>query len=73
MYICTKIKIMALAISSIPVLTGDVADKFEHQAQKSYEAYSNRTEEEKKRIKAQYDKGMKMVQTILKKSKLKAK
>lgn len=64
---------MALAISSIPVLTGEVAEKFERQAQQTYETYLHRTEDQKKKAKAQYEQGMKMVQKILAKSKLRAK
>lgn len=64
---------MALAIASIPVLTGDVAEKFENQAQKTYEDYTHRSDEEKKKAKVQYERGMKMVQKILAKSKLRIK
>lgn len=64
---------MALAISSIPVLTGEVAEKFERQAQQTYETYLNRTEDQKKKAKAKYEQGMKMVQKVLAKSKLRAK
>lgn len=64
---------MALAIASIPVLTGDVAEKFERQAQETYEAYIHRNEEERKTAKAQYEQGMRMVQKILAKSKLRVK
>lgn len=64
---------MALAIASIPVLTGDVAERFEREAQKTYEDYTHRSEEEKKKAKAQYERGMKMVQQILAKSKLRVK
>lgn len=64
---------MALAIASIPVLTGDVAEKFERQAQETYEAYTHRNEEEKRAAKAQYEQGMRMVQKILAKSKLRVK
>ncbi len=39
---------MALPIASIPVLTGDVARKFEEEAQRNYNLYINRTEEKKK-------------------------
>lgn len=68
-----KYRNMALAISSIPVLTGEVAEKFERQAQQTYETYLHRTEAQKRKAKAQYEHGMKMVQKILAKSKLKAK
>ncbi|MGM9816655.1 MAG: hypothetical protein ACI304_06310 [Lepagella sp.] len=39
---------MALPIASIPVLTGEVAQRFEEQAEAKYQRYLNRTEEEKK-------------------------
>ena len=39
---------MALPIASIPVLTGEVARRFEAEAQANYQRYLNRTEEEKK-------------------------
>ena len=39
---------MALPIASIPVLTGEVAQRFEAEAQANYEWYLNRSEEEKK-------------------------
>lgn len=38
---------MALPIASIPVLTGEVAQYFETEAQANYQRYLNRTEEEK--------------------------
>lgn len=61
---------MALAISSIPVLTGDVARNFETQAKETYERHLNSSAVEKKEINARYERGMKMVQKILAKSKL---
>lgn len=39
---------MALPIASIPVLTGEVAQRFEELAQANNQWYLNRTEEEKK-------------------------
>ena len=39
---------MALPIASIPVLTGEVAQRFEERAQANYQRYLNRTEEQKK-------------------------
>lgn len=39
---------MALPIASIPVLTGEVAQRFEEEAQRNYERWLNRTEAEKK-------------------------
>lgn len=37
---------MALPIASIPILTGDVARRFEAEAQANYQRYLNRSEEE---------------------------
>ena len=39
---------MALPIASIPVLTGEVAHRFETEAQANYQPNLNRTEQEKK-------------------------
>lgn len=39
---------MALPIASIPVLTGEVAQQFETEAQATYQRSLNRTEQEKK-------------------------
>ena len=36
---------MALAIASVPVLTGKVAEQFEAQAEKTYQEYLRRTSE----------------------------
>ena len=38
---------MALAIASVLVLTGEVTEKFESQAEKTYEEYLKRSSEEK--------------------------
>ena len=38
---------MALPISSIPVLTGEVAQRFETEAQANYKRYLHRTEDER--------------------------
>lgn len=62
---------MALAISSIPVLTGEAGAKFEKQAQQAYDSYIHRTEKQKKEINARYNHGMEMVQKMLDKSKIK--
>lgn len=64
---------MALAISSIPVLTGEVAERFERQAQETYKKHLSSSTAEKEEINARYERGMKMVQKILTKSKLRAK
>ena len=39
---------MALPIASIPVLTGEVAQRFEERAQANYQRYLNRTEERRR-------------------------
>lgn len=39
---------MALPIASMPVLTGEVAQRFEAEAQANYQRYLNRSEEEKR-------------------------
>ena len=41
---------MALPIASIPVLTGEVAEQFEAEAQATYQRFLNRTEAEKKAV-----------------------
>lgn len=61
---------MASAIASIPVLTGDVAEKFETQAQKTYKEYLQRASQHKNKD-ARYERGVRMVQAILEKSKRK--
>lgn len=42
---------MALPIASMPVLTGEVAQRFEADAQANYQRYLNRSEEEKRQMK----------------------
>ncbi len=59
---------MALAISSIPVLTGDAANDFENKARQSYESYLNRSETEKRIVAEHYAKGMATVNKVLAKS-----
>ena len=39
---------MALPIASVPVLTGEVAQRFETEAEANYQRHLNRTEKEKK-------------------------
>jgi hypothetical protein len=58
---------MASAIASIPVLTGDVAEKFEAQATETYNAFlkDNTTIEERSN---RYEQGVQMVRKILSKS-----
>ena len=42
---------MALPIASIPVLTGEVAQRFEAEAQANYQKMLHRTPEEEKAVK----------------------
>lgn len=59
---------MALAIASVPVLTGEAAEKFEAEAQENYEKYLNRSESEEKEIAKRYERGMEIVKQVLSKS-----
>ena len=61
---------MALAISSIPVLTGQAAKDFELQAQRTYAEHINSSEVEKAKINSRYEKGMQLVREILNNSDL---
>ena len=61
---------MALPIASIPVLTGEVAQRFEAEAQDNYEKFLNRTPEEEKAVREQYDRGMAIVKKVLENSRL---
>lgn len=61
---------MATAIATIPVLTGDVAERFEKEAQATYERSLNRTETEKKELTERNRRGMEMVRKMLAKSNL---
>ena len=61
---------MATAIATIPVLTGDVAERFEKEAQATYERSLNRTETEKKELAERNRRGMEMVRKTLAKSNL---
>lgn len=45
---------MALPRVSIPVLTGEVARRFETEAQRNYERVLNRTPEERKAAREKY-------------------
>ena len=62
---------MATAIATIPVWTGEVAERFEREAQTTYERSLNRTEAEKKELAERNKRGMEMVRKMLAKSKLK--
>lgn len=61
---------MATAIANIPVLTGEVAERFELEAQATYEKSQNRTEDEKRDLSERNKRGMEMVRIMLAKSKL---
>lgn len=61
---------MALPITSIPVLTGEVAERFEAEAQATYERYLNRTEEEKKADEEALEKGFEKLRRMLAKAHL---
>ena len=61
---------MATPIASIPVLTGEVAENFEKEAQATYEKSLNRTDAEKTELAERNRRGLEMVRKILAKSKL---
>lgn len=61
---------MALPIASIPVLTGEVARRFETEAQENYERYLNRTEEEKKADAETLERGFAKLRRMLAKAHL---
>lgn len=61
---------MALPIASIPVLTGEVAQRFEADAQAIYDRSLHRSEEEKVSLMKKYHAGMDFVRSVLAKSKL---
>ena len=64
------IKDMALPIASIPVLTGEVAQRFEAEAQANYQKMLHRTPEEEKAVKERYNRGIEEVRKMLAKSHL---
>ena len=61
---------MALPIASIPVLTGEVAQRFEAEAQANYQKMLHRTPEEEKSVKERYTRGIEAVRKMLAKSHL---
>lgn len=63
-------KDMALPIASIPVLTGEVAQRFEAEAQANYQKMLHRTPEEEKAVKERYNRGIEEVRKMLAKSHL---
>ena len=56
---------MALPIVSIPVLTGEVAQRFEAEAQANYERYLNRTEDERLAEEIDLKKGFESLRKML--------
>ena len=61
---------MALPIASIPVLTGEVAQRFEAEAQANYQRYLNRTKEEKKAEAEALERGFDKLRRMLAKAHL---
>ena len=61
---------MALPMASIPVLTGEVAQRFEERAQANYLRYLNRTEEQKKADEAIMEKKFAKLYSMLSKAHL---
>lgn len=61
---------MAIAIASIPVLTGKAAEDFEAQAEENYRQYVKRTRKPQATA-STYEQGVEMVRAILAKSQLK--
>lgn len=61
---------MALPIASIPVLTGEVARRFEADAEANYEKFLHRTPEEERYVRERYNRGMAIVKKVLENSKL---
>ena len=61
---------MALPIASIPVLTGEVAHRFETEAQANYQRNLNRTEQEKKAEAEALERGFAKLRRMLNKAHL---
>ena len=61
---------MALPIASIPVLTGEVAQRFEAQAHANYQRRLNRTEQEKKAEAEALERGFAKLHRMLNKAHL---
>ena len=61
---------MALPIASIPVLTGEVAQRFVERAQANYQGYLNGTEEQEKTDEAILEKKLAELYSILSKAHL---
>ena len=54
----------------MPVLTGEVAQRFEAEAQANYENFLHRTPEEERSVRERYDRGMAIVKKVLENSQL---
>lgn len=61
---------MALPIASIPILTGEVAQRFETEAQANYQRNLNRTEQERKIEEAALEVGFSKLRRMLDKAHL---
>lgn len=61
---------MALPIASIPILTGNVAQRFEAEARANYLQFLNRTEDEKKAEAEALERGFAKLRRMLAKSHL---
>lgn len=61
---------MALPIASMPVLTSEVAQRFEADAQANYQRYLNRSEEEKKADEEAFERGLVKLRRMLAKAHL---
>ncbi|MBD5279495.1 MAG: hypothetical protein HDS35_02980 [Bacteroides sp.] len=61
---------MALPIASIPILTGEVAQKFEMEAQANYQRYLALTEQEKKAEDEALERGLDKLRRMLNKAHL---
>ncbi len=61
---------MTLQIASIFLLTGEVAQRFEAEAQANYQRYLNRSEEEKKADEVALERGLGKLRRMLAKAHL---
>ena len=61
---------MAIELASIPVLTGEVAERFGTEAQATNENYLHRTDGEIMSIRERYEKEMALGRQVLAKSEL---
>lgn len=61
---------MALPIASIPVLAGEVAQRFEKESQSNYEKMLHRSPDEEKAVRERFHRGMAIVKKVLQNSQL---